>query len=254
MLKLFYRSPLQSQLMLCKALEKMKPIFRQIVASGYIFALQLALPIVRLQGSSGDRAFLRTIHRLSHGIDATPSAKDIAEGMSGCLGPSLKQGTTETTTSERYSEDVFEQSDGEKYISMTNYYRHRTSTDRWEKSSEIITELHSISNGGDIRPKSSHAGIFNNGPEGSLKAKATIVWGLKDFALNTHLNLNGIADYLSKDSQVITLPGADHFTPIEKESRVVLQKIVEWAVAGEVGDVGLIAKAVYPGAEVTTRI
>lgn len=254
MLKLFYRSPLKSRPMLRKALHAMNPIIRQAVASGYIFALQLALPIVRAQGSGGNAALLRAIHRMAHGVNTTPSAKEIAEGVAGCLGPSLKQETTETSASERYSKDVVKQSDAEKYVSMTNYYRHGTSTGRWKKSLETITGLYSISDGGEIRRKSSHSGVFDEGPEGSLKAKATIVWGMEDVALNAHLNLDGIADYLSRDSQVITLPRAGHHTPVEKESMVALQKVVEWAVAGEEGDVGLVAKAVYPGAAVTVRI
>lgn len=254
MLKLFYRSPLQSRPMLRKALQTMKPIIRQVIASGYIFALQLALPIVRLQGSGSDATLLRAIHKMAHGVNSTPSTKEIAEGVAGCLGPSLEQETTETSTSEKYSKDVVKQSDAEKYVSMTNYYRHGTSTDRWEKSLETITGLYSISDGGEIRRKSSHAGVFDEGPEGSLKAKATVVWGMEDVALNAHINLDGIADYLSRDSQVVTLPNAGHHTPIEKGSMVALQKVIEWAVAGEEGDVGLVAKAVYPEAAVTVRI
>lgn len=254
MLKLFYRAPIQSRPMLKKALHTIGPIIRQAVASGYIFALQLALPIVRIQGSGGNTALLRAIHRIAHGVNSTPSAKEIAEGVAGCLGPSLKQETTETLDSERYSKDVAKQSDAEKFVSMTNYYRQGAATGRWEKSIETITGLYSISDGGEIRRKSSHGGVFDEGPEGSLKAKATIIWGMEDVALNTHLNLDGIADYLSRDSQVVTLPRAGHHTPIEKESMVALQKVVEWAVAGEEGDVGLAAQAVYPGAAVTIKI
>ncbi|EED20086.1 alpha/beta hydrolase, putative [Talaromyces stipitatus ATCC 10500] len=251
MLKLFSHSPLQSRSMVKKALHTMNPVIRQAVASGYVFALQLALPIVRLQGSGGDTALLRAIHKMAHGVNSIPSAKEIAEGVAGCLGPSLRQENTETSDSERYSKDVVKQSYGEKYVSMTNYYRQGTSTGRWKKSLETITGLYSLSDGGEIRRKSSHSGVFDEGPEGSLKAKATIVWGMEDVALNPHLNLDGIADYLSRDSQVVTLPRAGHHTPVEKESRLALQKVVEWAVAGEEGDVGSVAKAVYPGAVVT---
>ena len=240
--------------MLKKALHTVNPIIRQVVASGYIFALQLALPLIRLQGSGANAVILRSVHKMAHGENTTPSAREIAEGMAGCLGPSPTQETTETTDSERYSKDVVNLSDAGKYVSMTNYYRHRTGTGRWEKSLETITGLYQLSDGGEIRRKSSHAGVFDEGPEGSLKAKATIIWGMKDVALNAHLNLDGIADYLSRDSQVVSLPKAGHHTPIEKESMAALQKVVEWAVEGEKGDVAMVAKAAYSGAALTVKI
>lgn len=44
-----------------------------------------------------------------------------------------------------------------------------------EKSLETITGLYSIGGGGEIRRKSSHTRVFDEGLEGSLKAKATII-------------------------------------------------------------------------------
>lgn len=241
--------------MLKKALHTIHPVVEQFIASGYIFSLQLPLPIIRQQGNGGNTALLRAIHKMAHGKDTIPSTKEIAEGVANSLGPSVEQETTETSEGDRYSSEVVKQSDAEKYVSMTHYYRQGASIRHWEKSLETITELYQLSEdgGGDMRRKSSHAGVFDEGPEGSLKANATILWGMKDIALTQHLNLDGIADYLCKDSQVISLPRAGHHTPLEKESRLALQKVIEWAVAGEHGDVGAVAQAVYSGATVTAR-
>jgi pimeloyl-ACP methyl ester carboxylesterase len=250
MLKIFLHSPIRSRSMLGKALHTLKPIMRQVKSSGYVFALQLPRPIVRLQGSGGNGALLRMIHELAHGTAGTPSAKDIAESVASSLGPASAYGDA---TSDRYSKSVAKQGDSEKYVSMTNYYRHGTSAGRWNKSVETIAALYSIGRGSEIGRKSSHSGVFDEGPEGSLKSNATIVWGMDDNAIDPQLGLDGIADYLNKGSQVVILPRAQHHTIVEKEGRIAVQKIVEWAVAGEQGDVGVVAKAAYAGATVTVR-
>ncbi|OKL60614.1 hypothetical protein UA08_04188 [Talaromyces atroroseus] len=238
-----------------KALHTIKPIIRQVKSSGYVFALQLPRPIVRVQGSGGNGALLRMIHEMAHGTAGTPSAKDIAESVASSLGPGSAQDWREDTVNleMQYSKAVVRQGSSEKFVSMTNYYRHGISAGHWDKSVETVAALYSIGRGSEIRRKSSHAGVFDEGPEGSLKSKATIVWGLSDDAIDPQLGLDGIADYLFKDSQVIVLPRAQHHTIVEKEGRAAVQKVIEWAVAGEEGDVAVVAKAAYPGATVTVR-
>lgn len=256
MLKIFIRSPVRSRSMLGKALHTLKPIFRQIRSSGYVFALQLPNPIIRLQGSGGNGALLRMIHKLAYGASRRPSVKDLAESMASSLGPSAEVGGTETeTTHERYSNAVTQQTDPDRFVGMTNYYRHDTSAGHWDKSVETVAALYSIGREGDeIRRKSSHSGgVFDEGPEGSLKSKATIVWGLDDDAIDPQLGLDGIADYLVKDSQVVVLPRTQHHTIVDHEGRVAVQKVIEWAVSGEEGDVADVVQAVYAGATVTVR-
>lgn len=65
--------------------------------------------------------------------------------------------------------------------------------------------------------------------------------------------LDGLADYLVADSQLVELPLSGHFTPLEQESQVALEKAVEWAVKGEKEDIGAVIKACYPTAVVTLR-
>lgn len=253
MLKVFYNAPVRSRPMLSKALHTLKPVLRQFLASGYVFALQLPTPILYLQGSASDGALLRMIHGMAQGSTGKPSVKDIAEGMASSLGPAPKHADTETADLERYSQIVAKQRASERYVSMTNYYRHGISSGRWEKSLETITALYSLSQESEIKRNSSHAGVFDEGPEGSLKARATIIWGANDPALDYQVNLDGISDYLVRNSQVVVLPVAQHHTIVEKQSRLAIQKVVEWAVAGEKGDVGSVVKTEYPTAIVTVR-
>jgi hypothetical protein len=86
-----------------------------------------------------------------------------------------------------------------------------------------------------------------------LKQKATFVWGQKDSALVESLVIHGIGDYLPKGSQVILLPRTGHFTPVEKESRLAFEKVLEWIADGEKGDLGEAVSEVYHGAVVSVR-
>lgn len=239
--------------MLSKTLHTLKPVLRQVALSGYVFSLQLPLPFVRLQGSSGDLALVRMIHKMAHGPVGDYTVKNAAESMAGSLGPSVEEGSSETSDHEKYSDNVVRQPFSEKFVHMTHYYRQGAGVRHWNKSIETITGLHGLGRGNDLGRRSSRSGVFDEGPKGALKAPATVVWGLNDDALDPRLNFDGIGDYLVHNSQVITLPRSGHFTPIEQESGPALLKIVEWAVAGEKDDVDSIVKSVYPGASVTLR-
>ena len=95
-------------------------------------------------------------------------------------------------------------------------------------------------------------GVFD-GPRRTLKANVTIVWGQLDQALDPHLCLEGIADYLVQGSQVILLPRTAHFTPIETEGRVALERTVQWAVDCEKEDIEVAVTSIYPGAILKVR-
>lgn len=196
---------------------------------------------------------MRMIHKTSYGAAGKYTVKDIAESMAGSLGPSAKEGASETVEHEKYSDAVVRQPFSEKFVHMTNYYRHGAGATRWNKSIETITGLYGLGLGNDLGRRSSNAGVFDEGPKGALKANATVAWGMSDEALDPRLNFDGIGDYLVHNSHFVALPRTGHFTPIEQESGPALRKIVEWAVAGEKDDIDSVVKAVYPGASLALR-
>lgn len=253
MFKIFLRAPLQSPSMLSKAFNTLKPVLRQLVLSGYIFVMQLPLPLVRYLGSGGNYSFLKGAHKIAHGEGGDYTVLDAAESMASTLGPSAEECKTENSDHERYPESVIKQRSSGNFVNMASYYRHGTAVTPWSKSVETIATLHSLGRGSELRRSSSRAGVFDDGPKGSLKANATIIWASKDTALERQLCLDGIGDYLVHNSQVITLPRSGHCTPIEQESRVALQKVIEWAVGGEKEDIGSVIEASYAGAAVTLR-
>lgn len=251
MFKTALRSPFASRSVLFKAIKTLKPVFRQLLRSGYIAVMQLPMALVRYFGSGGNYSFLRAAHKASF-RDAEFTVVDAAECMASTLGPSAEECKTRTPDGEGYPTSVQKRVSG-NFAHMVSYYRHGAAVSRWQKSIETIGSLHEIARGSELRRSNSGGGLFDDGPQGALKGNATVIWGKEDLALDPQLCLDGISDYLVHNSQVILLPRSGHFTPMERESRVALEKAVEWAVKGEREDIGAVIQACYPKAIVTVR-
>lgn len=252
MFKTSLPSPIRSRSTLVKAVKSLKPILRQLSLSGYIFVMWLPLAFVRYFGTGGNRSFLRMVHKASYGDDSF-SDFDAGECMASTIGPSKDECKTKTATGEEYPTSVKMERSISNFHHMASYYRHGTASTRWQKSVETVASLHSISQGNELRRASSGTGMFDNGPVGALKAYSTVIWGKNDMALQPQLCLDGISDYLTSRSQVIELPRSGHFTPIERGSRVALEKAAEWAAKGEREDIGAVISASYPKCTVSVR-
>ncbi|KAF3491653.1 uncharacterized protein GIQ15_01170 [Arthroderma uncinatum] len=248
MFKTFLREPWRSRHVLWKSIRALGPVLRQLKRSEYIFVFHLPIPLVRYVGYGGKYSFLKAIHELAAGKIGEFTIRDAQESMASTLGPSLEECKTATANGEKYSDSVRIRAEQGNFKDTTSYYRHEAATGPWHKSLETISGLHSICPV-EHRRTSCGTGVFDPAP-GALKANATILWGLKDPAIDSHLALEGIADRLVQGSQVIVLPRTGHFTPIEVESRAALEEAVRWAVKGETGDVGQAVLSVYPEAKV----
>lgn len=252
MFKTSLQSPIRSRSTLIKAIKSLKPVLHQAKLSGYIFAMLLPLTFVQYLGTGGNRSFLRMVHKLSYGEDSFSEA-DASECMASTIGPSQDECKTQTASGEEYPMSVKTERSVSNFVHTASYYRHGAASKRWQKSVETVANLHSISQGNELRRASSGAGMFDNGPAGTLKAPSTIIWAKKDLALQPQLCLDGISDFLGSRSQAIELPRSGHFTPIERESRMALEKAVEWAAKGEREDIGAVITASYPKCTVTVR-
>ncbi|KAL1961334.1 hypothetical protein VTO42DRAFT_62 [Malbranchea cinnamomea] len=251
MIRTFMRDPLRSWSILLKSACTLKPVLRQLRLSGYIFVFQLPIPLVRYLGTGADFFFLKTIHRLAAGETGEYTLRDAQESMASTLGPGESECRTETENGERYSSRVCSRQKKGNFGDLTSYYRHNAALGSWHKSLETISALHAI-HPNEPRRTSSGTGIFDHFP-GTLKANTTVVWGLKDCALDSYLMLEGIVDYLVYGSQVISLPKTGHFTPMEVESRIALEETLKWAIGGEKTSLEAVVAAVYPRATVAAR-
>ncbi|KAL4974448.1 hypothetical protein BDW66DRAFT_167897 [Aspergillus desertorum] len=247
MLKSILRSPIQKRSLLFNTAKSLKPVFFQLWLSGYIFAFQLPPLLLDYIGSGANQATLKYIHKMSYGKQSY-TLTDAAECMASTLGPSIHEGRTQTADGEGYADSAVTRPAISNFAEMCSYYRDGTATASWGKSIETITSLHSISRENGSRHTDRDAGGLYDRPSGALKASTTVVWGLKDHALTRELCLDGISDYLPQDSQVIELPVSGHWTPLEREGRIALGKVVEWAVKGEREGIGAVIEACYPKA------
>lgn len=251
MFKTFLNNPFNSRSTLVKALSTLKPLFRQLGMSGYVFAFKLPLVFVRFLGSGGNYSFLKAVHKSAGSVGVEYTMRDAAESMASTLGPGPSEFKTVTDEKETYPERAKARAEG-NFVDITSYYRDGTGLSPWHKSAETVAALYGLGEA-NVHRTSSGTGIFDDGPEGALMANATILWGQQDMALNEHVILEGIADYLVQGSQVVMLPKTGHFMPMETHGCEALEKAVEWAIRGEKGDVGAAIKSVYPAATVTVR-
>lgn len=252
MFKTALATPLSSRTPLLQALRTLGPVFRQLKMSGYVFAMQLPPSLVTYFLTGGNYSFMAAIHKGSHGrAEFTPS--DEGTSMASSMGPSLAESKTQTAGGESYPRTIKYTHDFANILNMAGYYRDGASVARWRKSVETVANLHSIAGGHELRRSNSGAGVLDEGTPGALQASSTVFWGQKDIALNPQICLDGMADYLVADSQVVMLTESGHFTPIEQESRVAMVKAVEWAIHGEKGDIGAVIQECYPSAKVIAR-
>ncbi|KAJ5996845.1 hypothetical protein N7499_006842 [Penicillium canescens] len=246
-----WRSPRHARVPLMQALRTLAPLARQLFLSGYIFAMQMPVPFVLQFLTGGNYSLLKGVHLRASGGILTPY--EAAEGMASSMGPSVAEFKSKTASGDTYPATLENERAFAHVMHMAGYYRDHASVARWEKSIETVASLHSISSGSEMRRSSSGAGLFDEGPTGALKASSTIFWGQQDIALDQRICLDGMADFLVNDSQIVLLPRTGHWTPVEPESRAALIKVVEWAAHGEQGDVGAVIQKSYPGAKVTVR-
>ncbi|EDN02354.1 conserved hypothetical protein [Histoplasma mississippiense (nom. inval.)] len=209
----------------------------------------IPMPMVRYVGKGGNYSFLKKLHVLAAGKVIEFTVRDAEESMASTLGPGGAEFKTTTADGDKYPASVWRRIERGNFGDMASYYRHGAAVGTWHKSLEVISALYGL---GEPR-RTSTGMVMQEGPIGALHANATILWGEQDIALDPHVGLEGIADYLVHGSQVVMLPRTAHFPPVEIEGRVAIEKAVEWAVGGEKGDVGAVVAEVYPGAVVTVR-
>ena len=182
----------------------------------------------------GNMWFLRLLHKLQAGKRGQePEPEETAEYMATFAGPGIPE--LEDKADTRYPDSVRRRVSGYGWDEKIRIYREGLFLKPWEKSLEVIISLNELSEQKEQASRSGMGGgIFDDGPSGALKARATIVLGKRDPAFQLELCLSGIGDYLSKGSQVVVLEKGGHWTPCEELGLKALESMVVWAL--EKGD------------------
>ncbi|KAF2817334.1 putative alpha/beta fold family hydrolase [Mytilinidion resinicola] len=235
MLHTWLQRPLSVRL-LKTAFRTVTPLLSQARKSGYIVVFHLPQPLSNFAGRMGGRWFLRLLHKLSRRPGpAGLSSTEAAECMAATLGPAAAQLGTVTEDGLAYPESVKQRLHDGGWSEKIRIYREGLFRGKWEKSLEMIVRLSELDDQSLSRRSSSGTGLFEDGPPGSLQAPVTLVYGKKDPAFERRLALEGISDYLTKQSQVVVIEEGGHWLPVEKIGADALEQIVIWALEGEGG-------------------
>lgn len=204
---------------------------------GYIFAFNLPAVFVRYLGCAANYAFVRGANSLGYG----PKSKDYRaqECKASSFGPGLEECRTSIassgTTADMYGSTVLERakSHGTAFYNMTGLYRDGAGTAAWSKSLETIADLYALETSASNSPSPSrrrssisNGALFTDPYKGSLKAPTYVLWGEKDQACGRAICLDGLGDYLGKNSEITLLPRSGHWTPVQQNSRTVLAKMI----------------------------
>lgn len=201
---------------------------------GYIFLFHLPSLFVNYIGIAGNYSFMRGAHQAAYGKRSTEYR--VQECLASTFGPSPEECKTSTSTSgkgsdgDTYGPSVLRRAESPKtaFWNMTGYYRDGAGWTPWTKTLETITDLYALetsaseSSSPGRRRSSVTSSLFVDQYKGKLNGPAYVLWGEKDLACSRPICLDGLGDYLAKDSEVTILPRSGHWTPVAQESRVAL--------------------------------
>jgi hypothetical protein len=267
MLMTFLHAPMTNYHCLAKAVHAIRPLVIQILLFGYIAAFQLPKGMVRYLGVGGNYSFIRGAHANEYGKDKTGFDPQHSLAMTMGPGEAECRTTTDDEAPQRYGESVLARAkeSGAWFLNSAAYYRDGLAFDKWEKSLHTLGAFYnmevdnenSLMKGSPVpkhRNSSASSTLFSESCVSSLKAPATIIWGKKDMSCSHPICLDGIGDYLTRDSQVLMLPNTGHWTPVEKKSRETIKAILERLVqSGDLtkSDLQEVARETYLGALVS---
>ncbi|KAF2476913.1 alpha/beta-hydrolase [Lindgomyces ingoldianus] len=248
MLHTWFRWPFNPRL-LKTAFATLQPVLLQTACSFYVFILNLPGPIANAFARMGNFWFLRLLHWVQAGVLTADSkfhralsTQEAADWMAMSTGPGPGQFPTSKlslTNSDKpqqtYPQSVYTRIPDLGMSQKIRFYRENLILAPWEKSLETVVALSEL-DGMHPRRSSTGAGLFEDGPQGSLKAPATIVYGKQDPAFSPRLALDGIADYLVRGSKVVLIEKGGHWLPFEELGARVLERIVEWEFESLEGD------------------
>ncbi|KAL5413517.1 hypothetical protein PMIN03_003728 [Paraphaeosphaeria minitans] len=235
MLHTYMRQPTRISL-LKNAYNTMKPILSQCRRSFYIFIFNLPYPLAPILPTFGNYWFLRLLHKAGHGRLAPNkyrklTSKEAGNAMASSAGPDLAQ----LDEPNGYAASLKSRLPNNGMLEKVRIYREGLFRSPWEKSIVTIVALSEIQSLGKRGSGGSGAGLFDDGPPGALKAPATIMYGADDPAFESRLVLDGVGDYLAKDSQVVVLEDSGHWLPLEELGSNAIEEVIAWSMDGEEG-------------------
>lgn len=203
-----------------------------LTSSAVIF--NLPYPLSNIFPTFGNYWFLRLLHKAGIGrlgVDTyrplTPREK--GEAMASSIGP----GAIQIDEKDGYSITLKDRLAHNGMLEKFRIYREGLFRGTWTKSIETVVALSELQSNSKRSFSVSGAGLFDDGPRGALKAPATIIYGIDDPAFESRLALDGVNDYLAKDSHTIILEDSGHWLPLETKGSRVIAEVASWALRND---------------------
>lgn len=170
-----------------------------------------------------------------------------AELLASSTGPSMRECVITGKEDLAYPASVRERAQNGTWFEKVRIYRDGLAFSPWEKSLETLWDLTQLQPRKVRRRSSSGVALFNTGPEGTLRAPTTVIWGQDDIAIERSFAVQGIKDIFGcKSSQLIEIPGCGHWSPIEKKGVPIFERVIAWAAGGEVGS---LERKLFPNSD-----
>lgn len=253
MIRTWPRMPLRLRLNIPRLLRGIfstaSPLLRQFVKSGYIFIFQLPRPMVNALAAVGEHWYFRYLNAVSMQPDPPKPLEGSlgAEFLASSLGPSMEECVTSGKEDLAYPVSIRERVQSGALFEKVRIYRDGLAFSPWEKSLETLWDLTQLQPVKVRRRSSSGVALFNTGPEGTLRAPTTVIWGQDDIAIERSIATQGIKDIFGcKSSQLVEIPGCGHWSPNEKKGAPIFEKVIAWAAGGEVGS---LEKKLFPDSD-----
>lgn len=263
----YTNQPVNQTQHLAPAKENLSIIGTQLLKSNYIFIFQLPFPIAHYLPSVS-RYLLSITHRLAHRV-RKPTSTRLPAGLAAHAtaqsnGPSTSACSSKLPSGESYSASVLARaSKNGDWDQRIELYKQGAGSRRWAHSSTVQTFLSNSTRSsapvsGDSAandtPSKSGAEVLTaridpthsvpaNSPRQNVagfKVPATILFGMRDPALDPRVVLEGIEAYFlpsgtgeGSKSHVLKMPKCGHWSPVEEEGREVLGAVLRWAVDGK---------------------
>ncbi|KAL4803029.1 Alpha/Beta hydrolase protein [Aspergillus unguis] len=212
-------------------------LIRQVWRLAYVCTFDLPeLFLGYILGVWNDAAVLRG---LMHIANRRNYDFNLVEALAASLGPDVAMATSTSAGKVRYGSTILHRATSSAALlwNMTGLYRNGVLRGQWTRPEVEITE-----------PAS--------------QAPATVIWGLSDHVMESEICLDGLADsgFLAPGSEVITLPRAGHWVPLETECIPVLCDVLQHLTETPVSSSGRsdrldeqVLRQRYRGARIVSR-
>lgn len=205
-----------------EAKETLAPVLTQLIKSNYVFLFTLPLPVSFRRRLSFVLEFLISLCHRSAAAGREEDSTMAAWSWAASIGPSIEACATTTPSGEGYGDSVRSRAE-------------RFPRGDWEMRTKLYREG-LFSGGWTLRHETLGHGVQQVGNEGGFQCPASVVFGLRDFALDYRICVRGVGRLFKvvegkrKDGEggnhVILLEECGHWSPVEETGTGVLRELL----------------------------